>query len=141
MATYISHSPQETEQFACEYARQLEAGCVIGLQGDLGAGKTQFVKGLARGLASSERVHSPTFTLINIYTTGRLPLYHLDLYRLENQADILRSGLEEYFQPDGITVVEWIDRWQGPLPDKFQKIELQVLDEFDREIIYDHPGS
>jgi tRNA threonylcarbamoyladenosine biosynthesis protein TsaE len=84
---------------------------VLGLSGDLGAGKTQLVKGFARGLGITERVHSPTFALVNIYTGGRLTLFHLDLYRLETRAQILAAGLEEYLTPDGITVIEWAERW------------------------------
>jgi tRNA threonylcarbamoyladenosine biosynthesis protein TsaE len=137
MATFISHHPAETEAFAARVARTLPPGTVIGLQGDLGAGKTVFVKGLARGLEIEERVHSPTFTLVNLYASGRLPLAHLDLYRLENDEAIIRSGLEEYFRPEGIAVIEWIDRWQGPLPGQFYRIELRVMNESEREIIHD----
>jgi tRNA threonylcarbamoyladenosine biosynthesis protein TsaE len=77
----------------------------------LGAGKTQLVKGLARGLGVAERVRSPTFALVNIYESGRLPLFHLDLYRLETREQIAAAGLEEYLQPAGVTVVEWAERW------------------------------
>src|SRR5258708_33855667 len=106
MATYISHSPAETEALGETWGRAAESGLVIGLSGDLGAGKTQLVKGLARGLGITARVHSPTFTLVNQYTGGRLPLYHLDLYRLETPAQIVAAGLEEYLEkPDGVAAV------------------------------------
>ena len=85
MATFISHSPAETESLGEKLGRAAQRGLVIALSGDLGAGKTQFVKGLARGLGISARVHSPTFTLVNEYGGGRLKLFHLDLYRLETR--------------------------------------------------------
>ena len=84
---------------------------MIGLSGDLGAGKTQFVKGLARGLGIAARVHSPTFALVNIYAGGRLTLFHLDLYRLDTPEQIAAAGLEEYLRPAGVTVIEWAERW------------------------------
>ena len=101
MATFISHSPAETDALGETWGRAAERGLVIGLSGDLGAGKTQLVKGLARGLGITARVHSPTFALVNIYAGGRLPLFHLDLYRLETPEQIIAAGLEEYLQPGG----------------------------------------
>jgi tRNA threonylcarbamoyladenosine biosynthesis protein TsaE len=111
MATFISHSPDETAALGETWGRAAAPGLVIGLTGDLGAGKTQLVKGLARGLGIPERVHSPTFALVNTYAGGRLPLYHLDLYRLETPDQVLAAGLEEYLHPDGLTVIEWAERW------------------------------
>src|ERR1041385_7408296 len=99
MATCISHSPAETEALGESWGSTAQSGLVIGLCGDLGAGKTQLVKGLARGLGITARVHSPTFALLNIYSGGRLTLFHLDLYRLETRLEILAAGLEEYLQP------------------------------------------
>ena len=110
MATYISNSPGETEALGEEWGRRAQSGLVIGLSGDLGAGKTQLVKGLARGLNISERVHSPTFALINVYSGGRLPLFHIDLYRLDTPEQIVAAGLEEYLRPAGVTVIEWAER-------------------------------
>jgi tRNA threonylcarbamoyladenosine biosynthesis protein TsaE len=115
MATYISYSPAETAALGEEWGRVAESGLVIGLSGDLGAGKTQFVKGLARGLGIAERVHSPTFALVNIYSGGRLTLFHLDLYRLDTPQQITAAGLEDYLSPAGITVIEWAERWLGQL--------------------------
>ncbi|HEU0010013.1 MAG TPA: tRNA (adenosine(37)-N6)-threonylcarbamoyltransferase complex ATPase subunit type 1 TsaE [Verrucomicrobiae bacterium] len=112
MATFISHSPEETAALGERWGRDAAPGWVIGLSGDLGAGKTQFVKGLARGLGITARVHSPTFALVNEYPGGRLPLAHLDLYRLDTPEQILAAGLEEYLRrPNGVTVVEWCERW------------------------------
>src|SRR3954470_22683258 len=107
MATNISHSPAETEALGESWGRDASRGLVIALCGDLGAGKTQLVKGLARGLGITARVQSPTFALVNSYPGGRLPLYHLDLYRLDSPQMVLAAGLEEYLHPDGLTVIEW----------------------------------
>src|ERR1043165_4913815 len=106
MATFISNSPRETEALGEAWGREIQRGWVICLSGDLGAGKTQLVKGLARGLGIPARVHSPTFSLVNIYTGGRLTLFHLDLYRLETRQQIAAAGLEEYLQSAGLTVIE-----------------------------------
>lgn len=113
MATFISHNPAETEALGKSWAETAVPGWVIGVSGDLGAGKTQLVKGLARGLGTSQRVHSPTFSLVNIYEGGRLTLCHLDLYRLETEEQILGAGLEEFLWPPGVTVIEWAERWFG----------------------------
>ncbi len=110
MATFISHSPAETESLGELLGREAQRGLVFALSGDLGAGKTQLVKGIARGLGVTSRVHSPTFTLVNEYGGGRLRLFHLDLYRLETRAEILGAGLEEYLQPEGVAVIEWAER-------------------------------
>ena len=117
MATHISHSPAETEALGEAWGRAAESGLVIGLCGELGTGKTQLVKGLARGLGCAARVHSPTFTLVNLYTDGRLPLFHLDLYRLNSREQIIAAGLEEYLSPVGITVIEWAERWFVDTPE------------------------
>ena len=110
MATFISHSPAETEALGEKLGRAATRGLVLALSGDLGAGKTQLVKGLARGLGVTARVHSPTFTLVNEYGGGRLKLFHLDLYRLETREQILSAGIEEFLSPDGVAVVEWAER-------------------------------
>jgi len=150
MATFISHSPVETESFGEEWGRAAQSGWVIGLSGDLGAGKTQLVKGLARGLGVAERVHSPTFALVNEYHGGRLPLLHLDLYRLETREQIVGAGLEHcLFQASGVAVVEWIERW-GILDLKtsfansgtrFRFVTIEVMNETDRRIIYEDFGG
>jgi len=111
MVTNISHSPEETEALGERWGRDARSGLVLALSGDLGAGKTRLVKGLARGLGITARVHSPTFTLVNIYGGGRLDLYHLDLYRLESPGQIAAAGLEEYLNAPGVTVIEWAERW------------------------------
>jgi len=115
MGTCISHSPAETEALGESWGREVPGGLVIGLCGDLGAGKTQLVKGLAWGLGITARVHSPTFTLVNLYPGGRHALAHVDLYRLATREQIIAAGLEEYFVPAGVTVIEWAERWFGEM--------------------------
>jgi tRNA threonylcarbamoyladenosine biosynthesis protein TsaE len=144
MATFISHSPAETESLGEAWGREARAGWVIGLDGDLGAGKTQLVKGLARGLGASERVHSPTFALVNAYTSGRLPLYHLDLYRLETREQIRSAGLEEFLRTDGVAVIEWVEKmFDGQRPEsKVQSLAPQfrrvsIVSETERRILYE----
>ena len=112
MDTFISHSPEETAALGERWGREAKAGWVVGLTGDLGASKTQLVKGIARGLGITARIQSPTFALVNEYREGRLPLAHLDLYRLDTPQQIISAGLEEYFtNPPGVTVIEWCERW------------------------------
>lgn len=144
MATYISHNPEETQSLGEAWGRQSQCGLVIGLTGDLGAGKTQLVKGLARGLGISGRIQSPTFALINEHRAGRLPLYHLDLYRLDSREEIITAGLEPYLvRPDGVTVVEWIERWVQTEDNsfKYRRVHIKLLGETDRQIDYEDFGS
>ena len=143
MATFISHSPAETEALGEKFGRAAQRGWVIALSGDLGAGKTQFVRGLARGLGCAGRVHSPTFTLVNEYGGGRLKLFHLDLYRLETAEQILSAGIEEYLSPDGVSVIEWAERiydLRFAICD-FKKVQIEILSETARKIIYDDSGA
>jgi tRNA threonylcarbamoyladenosine biosynthesis protein TsaE len=113
MVTLISRNPEETFAVGESWGREAQNGWVIGLTGDLGAGKTQLVKGIARGLGLNNRISSPTFALVNEHAGGRLPLHHLDLYRLNGSAQIIAAGLEGYLtNPEGVTVVEWFERWQ-----------------------------
>jgi tRNA threonylcarbamoyladenosine biosynthesis protein TsaE len=135
MATFISHSPAETESLGEKFGRMAERGFVFALSGDLGAGKTQLVKGIARGLGIAGRVHSPTFTLVNEYGGGRLRLFHLDLYRLETQAQILSAGIEEFLEPDGVAVIEWAERLEDG--GKFICVKIKIASESERKIIYD----
>ncbi|EUJ25189.1 tRNA (adenosine(37)-N6)-threonylcarbamoyltransferase complex ATPase subunit type 1 TsaE [Listeria cornellensis] len=121
-----------TRELAKNLGAKLEAGDVILLEGDLGAGKTTFTKGLAEGLDIPQMVKSPTFTIVREYTKGRLPLYHMDVYRLENAEDDL--GLEEYFQGDGVSVVEWAHFIEQDLPDEYVRITLKHISENERVI-------
>lgn len=143
MATFISHSPAETESLGENWGRAAERGMVIGLSGDLGAGKTQLVKGIARGLSITARVHSPTFTLVNEYSGGRLKLFHLDLYRLETHEQILSAGLDEYLQPDGVAVIEWAERMSNEelRMTNVRRVKIETLGETERRITYEDSGT
>jgi len=143
MATNISHSPAETEALGENWGRAASKGLVIALSGDLGAGKTQLVKGLARGLGITARVHSPSFTLVNVYSGGRLTLFHLDLYRLETREQILSAGIEDYLRPDGVAVIEWAERMTN---DEFRmanvrRVNIEILNETERRISYEDSGT
>src|SRR5580698_6753097 len=143
MPALTSHSPAETEALGENFGRAAKRGWIIALSGDLGAGKTQFVKGLARGLGISARVHSPTFTLVAEYPDGRLKLFHLDLYRLETAEQILSAGIEEFLQLDGVAVIEWAERLENLEISRIRPIRLkiEILSETDRKIIYDDFGA
>lgn len=145
MATFISHSPADTEALGERWGREAQPGWVIALSGDLGAGKTQLVKGLARGLGVAARVHSPTFTLVNEYAGGRLRLFHLDLYRLETPEQIHSAGLEDYLQPDGVAVIEWAERMEGGgwrMEDgRIRRVRIMVVSETERRITYEDSGA
>ena len=123
------HSAEETKTFAASLARLVTPGTVIGLAGDLGTGKTCFVKGLATGLGIDENdVYSPTFTLIAEHYKGRLPLYHIDLYRLEG-GEIEGLGLEEYLFGQGITVIEWFQFLPGDVVTEYLLLSLTITGE------------
>jgi len=120
-----TNSPEETWELAAELADELGAGTVIALHGDLGAGKTCFIQGLAAALDIDEPITSPTYTLIGEYE-GRLPLHHIDLYRLSGPAEALGLGLEEYFDVNGITAIEWAERAAGLLPPDQLHIRIEA---------------
>ncbi len=110
-----THSPEETLAWAEAFGRALAAGSVLALYGELGAGKTVVAKGIGRGLGVTDEVISPTFNYILEYS-GRLPLYHADLYRIDNAADFAALGFDEYFDRDGIFLIEWPERVRDLLP-------------------------
>lgn len=113
---YLSHSEQETEALGAALAQRLHGGDVIAYRGDLGAGKTAFTRGLARGLGCTGRVTSPTFTIVNEYHDGRLPFYHFDVYRLSCEEEMDDIGYEEYFFGDGVCLVEWAELFPDLIP-------------------------
>jgi tRNA threonylcarbamoyladenosine biosynthesis protein TsaE len=123
----VLDSPEQTMALGERIGRTVVAGTVIALRGGLAAGKTTFTKGLARGLAVDEDVTSPTYTLISEYS-GRLPLYHMDAYRLSGTEDFLAIGAEEYLYGDGVCVVEWSERVSDCLPPETVVIEIAVLE-------------
>ena len=104
---YTSYSPEQTEKIAQDIAKTLKSGDIVTLDGDLGAGKTAFVRGLAEGLGITDRVVSPTFTIVNEYRHGNIPLFHFDVYRINSSDELYDIGWEDYINSNGIIVVEW----------------------------------
>ena len=115
MSNYLSHNETETEKIGESLALRLRAGDVVAYLGDLGAGKTAFTRGLARGLGCQGRVTSPTFTIVNEYE-GKIPLFHFDMYRLGDEEELFDIGWEEYLTRGGVCAVEWSERIAGALP-------------------------
>lgn len=122
---YETYSAAETEQIGMQIARQAQPGSVYALAGDLGAGKTAFTQGIARGLGITEAVCSPTFTLVQIYEEGRMPLYHFDVYRITDVDEMYEIGFEDYFYGKGITVIEWAELIKEVLPPVYQQVTIE----------------
>jgi tRNA threonylcarbamoyladenosine biosynthesis protein TsaE len=134
VATFISNSPDETEAFGQRFADEVKAGDVLALTGGLGSGKTQFVKGFVAGLGSSTVATSPTFTLIHEYSGGRLPIYHFDFFRVEDRPSVERLGVDDYFFGDGVSVIEWADRFPDLIPENGRWISFDTKSETQRAI-------
>ena len=130
----ICHSPEETRVAGFELARSAVPGTVLALHGDLGAGKTELVKGLAAGLGSDDAVSSPTFTLVHEYRGGRLPLFHFDWYRLERVEELEGTGYYDYLDQRGVTVIEWAAKFPSELPPQTQHVYLLFLANSAREV-------
>lgn len=127
--TFKTENPEETQTLGEKLGKTLKRGDIIALVGDLGTGKTCLTQGIARGvgIASDEVVNSPSYILINEYN-GKIPIYHIDLYRLENSEDIAELGLSEYIEGDGICIIEWAERMSDLLPDTCIKIHITLAD-------------
>lgn len=132
---FISHSRDETIQFGESLGKRLSPNSIVCFKGDLGAGKTTLIKGIAKGTGYSqiEEVNSPTFVFMNVYS-GKKTLYHFDLYRLHNAEEFLSMGFDEYFYADGICCIEWSERIADLLPDNCIHIEMQHYEEGKRMI-------
>ncbi|HWR72178.1 MAG TPA: tRNA (adenosine(37)-N6)-threonylcarbamoyltransferase complex ATPase subunit type 1 TsaE [Nitrospirota bacterium] len=134
MFSIITSGPEQTEHLGEALGSLLRAGDLICLYGDLGSGKTHFSFGVAMGLEVREQyITSPTFTLVNIYQ-GRMPFYHIDLYRLKDPSDLENVGLDEYVDSDGATVIEWAERADDELPEERLNIYFSHVNERSREI-------
>lgn len=134
---YITDSYEETEKVAAEFAQGLKGGEVIAMYGDLGAGKTAFVRGMARALGIQDHITSPTFTILNVYEGGRLPLYHFDVYRIADPDEMYEIGYEDYIGSDGVAVIEWAELIDDILPDEYIRIDIRrdsLEDDDHREI-------
>jgi tRNA threonylcarbamoyladenosine biosynthesis protein TsaE len=133
--TFQTQSPEETQSIGKQIGGNLQAGDIIALIGELGAGKTCLTQGIARGIgiASHEVVNSPSYTLINEYA-GNIPIYHIDLYRLEHHGEIVDLGLDEYLEGSGICIIEWADRMAELLPAKHIQITMTWTGESTRRI-------
>ncbi len=134
MATFISNNPAETEAIGQRFAKDVNAGSVLALKGELGSGKTQLVKGLVAGLGSGAAVTSPTFTILHEYSSGRFPVYHFDFFRLEDRQSVARLGLDDYFFGDGVSVIEWADRFPEFIPGQARWILFEIKSENTRAI-------
>ncbi|MFH0909686.1 MAG: tRNA (adenosine(37)-N6)-threonylcarbamoyltransferase complex ATPase subunit type 1 TsaE [bacterium] len=131
---FVTLSPEETRKVAADLARNLRPGAVIALHGELGAGKTCFVQGLAEALGVTRTVNSPTYTLISEHH-GRLQLNHIDFYRIHNANEALDVGLDEYLDGEGVTAIEWADRVDGLLPARTIHVHMQPGSTPDERVI------
>ena len=120
---YTSYSPEETEKIAYEFSQWLNAGDVVCMYGELGAGKTAFVRGIARGLGIKDHITSPTFTIVNEYC-GKMPLYHFDVYRIADEDEMYEIGYEEYIDGDGVSVIEWPQLIKDILPKSYYSVKI-----------------
>src|SRR5207247_10664023 len=134
--TFISNSPAETEWIGRRRARDVDAGSILPLKGDLGSGKTIFVKGIVAGLGSRAEVTSLTFTILHVHRGGRLPVYHFDFFRLEDRQSVARLGLDDYLFGDGVSVIEWADRFAEFIPQHARWILFEIKSENQRAITF-----
>ena len=131
----VTNSPAETEALGAALAEELKPGAVVAFTGDLGAGKTAFVRGLARGLGIGERVTSPTFTIVNEYEGGRLPLFHFDMYRLDSADELFDIGWEDYLARGGVCAVEWSEKVSEALEPGAIRVDIRRGEDDDQRII------
>lgn len=133
MEVFVSNSERETEQFAESFAKRLSRGSVIAFEGTLGAGKTAFTRGLARGLNSKDSVSSPTFAIVNEYD-GDIPLFHFDMYRIETLGELYSIGFFEYLERGGICAIEWSENIYSALPEETVFVSIEHISQSQRKI-------
>ena len=129
-----SNSVAQTHAIGQKLAQQLRPGDVLLMLGDMGAGKSELTRGIARGLGVTATVASPSFTILNVYDEGRVPLYHFDWYRLESAEELYEMGMDEYLGGDGVAVVEWPSQCPEAIPETYLSVELKPVGETEREI-------
>ncbi len=137
----VSNSPEQTRKIGMKLGELAASGDVILLVGPLGAGKTCLTQGIARGLGIHEYTASPSFVLVREYHQGKLPLYHIDLYRLDRVEEVAQLGLDDYLYGDGVCVVEWADKGSSVLPEEHLLIELQVVSPLKRKLSFMPKGT
>lgn len=137
----ISHSPAQTREIGQSLAQKLRAGDVLLLLGDLGAGKSEMTRGIAKGLNIAGPVSSPSFTILNVYEDGDIPLYHFDWYRLNSEDELYEMGMDEYLGGDGIAVIEWPSQCPEAVPACHLAVRIAPVDENTREITLEPTGG
>ena len=130
---FITNAPEQTEEIGCALGKVIKPGTVIAYRGDLGAGKTAFTRGLARGLGAKDLVTSPTYTIVNEYLGGRLPLFHFDMYRLSSEEDLWDIGWEDYLERGGVCAVEWSENVPEAMAGALT-VSIEKLGDTDRKI-------
>ncbi len=138
--TIITKSPEETKNLGKEVSKLTKPGDLLAFYGELGAGKTCFIQGISQGLEVKDYVTSPSFTIINEYQ-GKVPVYHFDLFRLDDDEDIFELGYEEYFYGEGLTVIEWAEKIEQLLPKEHLKIDIKFKDRYQRTISFISQGD
>ena len=137
----ITRSAEETRALGARLARALKPGDTLTLRGDLGAGKSELARGVARGLGVSGPVPSPSFTILNMYDEGRCPLYHLDWYRIHDPEEIAEMGFQEQLNGDGVALIEWSEQAPEYVPERRLNVTIKTLDENTREISFEPVGG
>ena len=138
---FISHSVAQTRQLGASLAAQLKPGDVLLMLGDMGVGKSEFTRGLARGLGVTGYVTSPTFTILQVHDDGRMPLYHFDWYRLSDVEELYELSMDEYLYGDGVSVIEWPSKAEEAIPEIYLQVELIPTGDEDRIIVFTPVGD
>lgn len=137
----MTHSPAETRALGEKLAHLLLPGDVLLLWGDLGAGKSELTRGIAKGLGIAGPISSPSFTIMNVYDDGRIPLYHFDWYRLQSSEELYEMGMDEYLGGDGVAVIEWPGQCPDAIPEKYLSITIEPQEDETRRILFDYRGG
>ena len=141
MPVINTHTAAETKALGAALAKQLAPGDVVLLQGNLGAGKSELARGVARGLGISGHVPSPSFTILQVYESGRLPLYHFDWYRIGSAEELYELSLDEYLYAGGVSVIEWPSMARDALPETYLLINISITGESDRQFSLEPAGG